>query len=546
MATHQVTNQPGELVDVDLFTADPVLEQALGALSPDLDVRPARDLGPIAGSRDFLEWGFQANRNLPELRTHDRFGHRIDEVAFHPAYHDLMRTSVAHGLTSLPYEEGAPADAHLLRASMFFLTAQIEQGHGCPVSMTYAVLPSLRRQPDVAKEWEDLLATRRYDPACRPADRKAGALMGMGMTEKQGGSDVRANTTRAQPVGAGGPGGEYLLTGHKWFCSAPMCDAFLVLAQAPGGLSCFLLPRFTPDGERNVFRIQRLKDKLGNRSNASSEVEFDGTWARMVGEEGRGVPTIIEMVGATRLDCIIGATATMRQSVTQALHHAMHRSVFGRTLVDQPLMRAVLADLELEVRAAQLLMLRVAATFDRADHDPREALLRRVLTPVAKYWVTKRCTGVVREAMECLGGAGYVEESILPRLFRESPLNAIWEGSGNVIALDVLRAIAREPGTVEALLDELAADGGRAEAAQLLEGVRAELAAPQERSARRLVERIALLVQAALMDRFQPPAIADAFAGSRLSDAGHLYGTLPDAVDLDAILDPTVEALAAA
>lgn len=528
----EVLNQPPELGELNLLRADPVLWHRWADEGGDL----AR-VGEMAGSRQFWEWGFQANRFHPELRTFDRFGYRIDEVDFHPAWHSLLSTSVGMGITSLPHESGAPADAHLNRAVRAYLVGQVEQGHMCPVSMTYAVMPALRTQPEVADQWEVPLTSRTYDPTFRPASGKSGVLMGMGMTERQGGSDVRANTTLAQPLGAGGPGAEYRISGHKWFCSAPMSDAFLVLAQAPGGLSCFLLPRWTPDGMRNGFRVNRLKDKLGNRSNASAEVEFEDSWSQMVGDEGRGVSTIIEMVNATRLDCVIGAAGIMRQAVTQAVWHVAHRSAFGRDLIDQPLMQNVVADLDIEAQAATALMVRLATSFDRAPFDEHEGLIKRILTPVAKYWVTKRCSEVVREATECLGGAGYVEESILPRLYRESPVNAIWEGSGNVMALDVLRVLSKEPRAIEALLTEIETSAPADLVASVAE-LRADLGGSTslEPIARRIVERLGILAAAAALSRSATPDIYEAFVRSRvLGDHGSMYGTLPSGVEAGAI-----------
>lgn len=526
--THTVFNQPPELGAVNLYDADPIV-----TVAGDVDRAGLVGLGTIAGSPEFGEWGFQANRNEPELRSFDRFGHRIDQVDYHPAYHQLLSVSVGAGITSMPYEKGAPETAHLERAIRTFLVGQIEQGHLCPMSMTYAVMPALRKQPDVAAQWEEALTSRSYDPGFAPASAKSGVLMGMFMTEKQGGSDVRANTTVAIPVNGGGPGGEYQLTGHKWFCSAPMNDAFLVLAQAPGGLSCFLMPRWTPDGTQNVLSIQRLKDKLGNRSNASSEIEFSDAWARMVGEEGRGVATIIEMVNGTRLDCVIGATAIMRQAVTQAVWHVGNRSAFGKTLIDQPLMQNVVADLDIEAQAATSLMLRLASAFDRAPHDEHEALVKRILTPVAKYWVTKRCSGLVSEALECLGGGGYVEESIMPRLYRESPVNAVWEGSGNVIALDVLRVFAKEPRALDALLVEIETTAP----AQLKRAVGAfqtELSGIDDPTpvARRIIDRLAVLVSASALGRYATEDVLEAYVSSRVSgDHGLMYGTLSGSVD---------------
>src|SRR5216110_3344813 len=444
------SNQPPPLVDYNLFESDAVLRESLeregGSWAHDL----VHDLGRLAGTQRAIDWGYQANAHPPHLRSHDRFGERLDEVEFHPAWHELMKIAIGHGLHALPWREPRPG-AHAARAAAFYVWSQVEGGHGCPVSMTYAAVPALRKQPDLAAQWEPLMTALDYDPGLRVPATKKGVLFGMAMTERQGGSDVRANTTTALPVGAGG---EHLLTGHKWFCSAPMCDAFLVLAQAPGGLSCFLLPRVLPDGTRNNFHIERLKDKLGNRSNASSEIALEKAWAVMVGEEGRGVATIIEMVNHTRLDCVVGSAALMRQAVAQATHHCAHRRAFGRLLVEQPLMRNVLADLAVESEAATVLMMRLAGALD-SSADESEAHFRRLALAVGKYWVCKRGVAVTAEALECHGGNGYVEESILPRLYREAPLNSIWEGSGNVNALDVLRAMARDPDSLSAFLAEV-------------------------------------------------------------------------------------------
>src|SRR6266481_6545206 len=444
MPTDEALNQPPPL-EVNLFAADRVLREAVDREAASWAQAQLLELGQLAGSRAAQIWAAQANENPPRLRTHDRYGSRIDEVEFHPAWHELMRVAVAHGIHCLPWEEDR-AGAHVARAALMFLDSQCEQGHGCPISMTYSAVPALRRQPELADEWEPRIATRTYDPRFLPSAQKSGALIGMAMTEKQGGSDVRANTTRAARDGEA-----WRLTGHKWFCSAPMSDAFLVLAQAPGGLSCFLLPRWTPDGARNRFFLQRLKDKLGNRSNASSEVELDGAWARMVGEEGRGVPTIIEMVSHTRLDCVIGSACAMCQFVAQATHHCAHRAAFGKVLADQPLMQNVLADLAVESEAATVAMLRLARAYD----DETQRHFARLATAVVKYWVCKRGPMLVAEALECLGGNGYVEESMMPRLYREVPLNSIWEGSGNVMCLDVLRAMARGSEAVEAFFTEV-------------------------------------------------------------------------------------------
>jgi putative acyl-CoA dehydrogenase len=535
-----VLNQPPPLEDYNLYEADAALSEGVvreGAVSATDELR---EVGRLAGTPKCIAWGFQANAVGPVLRAYDRFGHRIDEVEFHPAWHQLLTVAVEHGMHGAPWAEGRTG-GHVARAATFFLWSQVESGMGCPVSMTYASVPTLRLQPDLAATWEPLVSSRRYDPGLRPAAEKAGVLVGMAMTERQGGSDVRANTTRADPVGGGGPGSEYRITGHKWFCSAPMCDAFLVLAQAPGGLSCFLLPRVLPDGARNGFHIERLKDKLGNRSNASSEVEFEGAIATMVGAEGRGVRTIVEMVNSTRLDCVIGSAALMRQAVAQATHHAAHRRAFGRLLTDQPLMANVLADLALESEAATALMLRLARATDEAAADEHEAHFRRLATAVGKYWVTKRGPVTVAEALECLGGNGYVEESIMPRLLRESPLNSIWEGSGNVNALDVLRAVGKEPAVLEAFLDEVALAGGADHRLDdHVQQLRKDLSSLDdlEHRARRIVEAMALALEGSLLVRHAPPAVADAFCAARLAgDAGLAFGTLPPGVDTRAVVE---------
>ncbi|MFI6147644.1 acyl-CoA dehydrogenase family protein [Streptomyces sp. NPDC051109] len=541
--THTVTNQAPPLVGYDVYGTDRALregvERHLSAAAPELlgEVREElAELGRAAGSAQAQTWGAQANENPPELRTHDRYGNRIDEVEFHPAWHRLLGHAVGAGLTDA---WGRPA-GHLRRAAGFFVWSQAEAGHGCPVSMTHAAVPALRTDPELAAEWEPRLTSHAYEEGLRPAGQKAGVLFGMGMTEKQGGSDVRANTTAAKPLDAAG---EYLLTGHKWFCSAPMSDGFLVLAQASSSgtdaLTCFLVPRVLPDGTRNAFAVQRLKDKLGNRSNASAEVEFDGTWARRVGEEGRGVRTIIGMVAATRLDCVLGSAALMRQALTQAVHHAEHRSAFGARLIEQPLMRNVLADLALESEAATTLGLRLAAAYDAGTEQERAFL--RIAVPAAKYWVTKRCTPMVAEALECLGGNGYVEESGMPRLLRESPLNSIWEGSGNVQALDVLRALQREPMALNALLQEVGqARGADHRLDSAIKGLLTELADLEgiEARARRVVERIALVLQGSLLVRWAPPEVADAFCASRLGgDWGAAFGTLPHSLHLGALVE---------
>ena len=532
MTTHEVTNQVPPLVGHDV-AQDPALLEGLVREGAGWYAEDLHRLGRLAGTEQAQRWGVEANENEPVLRTHDRYGHRVDEVDFHPSWHALMDVAVSEGLAGAPWADPRPG-AHVARAAGFFTWSQVEGGHGCPISMTCAVIPALRAQPDLSVAYEPLLTSRTYDPGLRTPLGKAGLLAGMGMTEKQGGSDVRTNTTTATPAGDG----TFLLRGHKWFTSAPMCDVFLVLAQAPAGLSCFLVPRVLPDGARNTFRIQRLKDKLGNRSNASSEPELDGTIAWPVGEQGRGVRTIIEMVSMTRLDCVIGSASLMRQALLQATHHARHRSAFGGLLVDKPLMRNVLADLTLESEAATTLMLRLAGSVDRAyAGDAHDAAFRRLAVAVGKYWVTKRAPAFTAEALECLGGNGYVEESGMPRLYREAPLNSVWEGSGNVNALDVLRAVAREPESVEAYFAEVA----RADDPRIARGtasLRRELADADEAGARRLVERLALLLQASLLVRHAPAPVADAFCASRLAgDRGLAFGTLPGGLDLTAVLE---------
>ncbi|MET9502625.1 acyl-CoA dehydrogenase family protein [Streptomyces sp. NPDC006622] len=535
-STHTVSNQPPPLTGYDVYGTDRALVAAVERhLDPDLLDEAGGELsalGRAAGSAQLQEWAAQANENPPELHTHDRYGHRIDEVVFHPAWHRLLGKGVGAGLTAAWTRPGG----HVRRAAGFVVWTQVEAGNGCPLSMTHAAVPALRADPELAAEWVPRLTSTTYERELRPAGQKAGALFGMGMTEKQGGSDVRANTTSARPLAEAGT---YELTGHKWFCSAPMSDGFLVLAQAAEGLTCFLVPRVLEDGTRNRFLIQRLKDKLGNRSNASAEVEFDGTWARRVGEEGRGVRTIIDMVAATRLDCVLGSAGLMRAAVAQAVHHCAYREAFGRKLLDKPLMRNVLADLALESEAATVLGLRLAAACD--DDGEQERALLRIAVPAAKYWVTKRCTPVTVEAAECLGGNGYVEESGMPRLVRESPLNSVWEGAGNVQALDVLRALRREPQALNAFLHEVGQVRGadhRLDAA--IKDLLTELADLDgaEARARRIAERFALVLQGSLLVRFAPPEVADAFCASRLGgDGGAAFGTLPHTLDLRALVE---------
>ena len=540
LSTHEVRNQPPALEDYDLFTSDPALSEALVREGAGWATEACRAVGRLAGSAEVLRLGHDANRFPPELRTFDRWGRRIDEVEYHPSYHQLMELAVSHRLPTIAWTEDRPG-GHVAHAAVSYLFGQAEAGVLCPMAMTYAVVPALRHQPEVADTWLPRIFAETYDPRFVPAQEKKGVTFGMAMTEKQGGSDVRANTTRAKPMGRGGPGEEYLLTGHKWFCSAPMSDAFLTLAQTDKGLSCFLVPRWRPDGTRNNFFIQRLKDKLGNRSNASSEIEYADTWARMVGEDGRGVSTIIEMVHHTRLDAAVCPVGMMRQALVQAVHHCTHRSAFGKRLIEQPLMRNVLADLALEVEAATMLAMRVARAFDEsARGDERAQSFARLATAVTKYWINKRAPGFVYECLESLGGAGYIEESIMPRLYREAPLNSIWEGSGNVICLDVLRAMHRDPGCVEALMDEIApAVKTEPRVARAADRVRDLLRDPTalEPRARRLTESLALLLEAALLVQHAPNAIADAFCASRLASEGFLaYGTLPEGVDTELLI----------
>ncbi|MHB8430272.1 MAG: acyl-CoA dehydrogenase family protein [Acidimicrobiales bacterium] len=535
--THQVVNQVPPLEDYGVFTADRALCDAVQREGAAWARSELAELGDLAGSPDAIELGRLANEHPPVLHTHDRSGHRIDVVEYHPAYHQLMTTAIAHGLHAAPWSDPR-AGAHVARAAKVIVWYQVDAGHMCPVSMTYSVVPALRHQPEVAASWEPLIQRRTYDPGDRPASIKAGVTCGMALTEKQGGSDVRANTTFAEPTGRGNAS---LLTGHKWFCSAPMSDAFLMLAQAPLGLTCFLVPRWKEDGCRNPVRIQRLKDKLGDRSNASSEIELFGAEGTRIGEEGRGVRTIIEMVNHTRLDCILGSASIMRQGVVQATWHAGHRMAFGKVLSEQSLMASVLADLAIESEAATAAALRIARCYDEAEHDEHEALLQRLMTPVIKYWTCKRAPQHAAEALECLGGNGFVEESNMPRLFRQSPVNGVWEGSGNVICLDVLRALRRQPESLEAYWTEVDQASGadrRLERAVVdLHKDLADLDSVEPR-ARSVVERMALVFQASLLVRSAPHAVADAFTATRLdTGARAVFGDLPPDVDRKAVVD---------
>jgi putative acyl-CoA dehydrogenase len=541
-STHEVFNQAPPLAGYNVFESDRPLREAVRREGAEWAEARISAVGELAGSERIIALGAAANEYPPKLRTHDRVGNRVDEVEFHPAWHELLGLAVEHELHSSPWKDPQPG-AHVARGAAFMCMSQAEAGIGCPISMTYSVVPALRAQPELAAEWEPRIFSAAYDPRNLPAGEKSGALAGMGMTEKQGGTDVRANTTTARPVNGGGGGAEYELTGHKWFMSAPMCDFFLVLAQADGGISCFLFPRWTPDGERNRFRLQRLKDKLGNRSNASSEIEFDAASAWLVGEEGDGVRTIIEMVNHTRLDCVLGGATGMRAGVAHAVHHTAHRSVFGTVLIDQPLMRNVLADLCVESEAATVSALRLARAYDESlAGDEQAQSLKRVANAVLKYWICKRAPTHAVECLECFGGNGFVEESGMPRLFRESPLNSIWEGSGNVQCLDVLRAMVKSPDSVEAFFGEvLEGAGGEPRLDSYVSALREEIPGDvetvQER-ARRVVEKMAIALQASLLVRHGDPAVADAYCASRLSgDWGHSFGTLPSGSDFTRIIE---------
>jgi putative acyl-CoA dehydrogenase len=527
--THEVTNQVPPRDDENLFTTNVPLVEALEREGGGWARERVAEVGAAWGQQCTMTWGRQANESPPKLVTHDRYGNRVDEVEFHPAYHMLMQQASEHELHALPWNH-PDENGHVARAAMYMCSGQADAGHGCPITMTFAAVPALRHAPELYEEWVPRLTAAAYDPVLR-AD-KASAKCGMAMTEKQGGSDVRANTTVARPIG----GDEYHLTGHKWFCSAPMCDLFLVLAKTDEGVSCFAVPRVLPDGTRNPFRLQRLKDKMGNRSNASSEVEFDHTWGRLVGEAGRGVRTIIEMVAHTRLDCVIGSATGMRAGVAAATWHAAHRSAFGKPLIDQPLMRNVLADLCVESEAATVLAMRLARAYDEED-----TAFKRLATAIGKYWVCKRLPGHAFEAMECHGGNGYVEESGMPRLYREAPLNSIWEGAGNVNALDVLRALVKQPDALDRYLAELGeASGADDRLDAFVDRLRDHFAEPEtlEVRARRIVEELALALQGSLLVRHAPHDVADAFIASRLAgDGGLAYGTLPASTNFRSIIE---------
>ncbi len=536
--THEVTNQPVELTDTNLFDSDAALKESVRREGADWATPSLEAFGARAGSAEYLEQGVLANKNPPELDTHDRYGRRIDLVRFHPSYHALMKASIEEGLHSSPWSDPREG-AHVARAARSYMQTQVEAGHGCPITMTFASVPCLRTQPDLAEQWLPKIEARIYDPRNVPVDQKAGVTIGMAMTEKQGGSDVRANTTRAIPIGAEGPGEAYELVGHKFFVSAPMCDAFLVLAQAPGGLTCFLAPRWRPDGTKNPIQVVRLKRKMGNVSNASSETEWRGALAWRVGPEGRGVATINEMVATTRFECMIGSSANMRMAAAQALDHCRQRKAFGALLIDQPAMSNVLADLALEAEASLALTLRIARALDSRANAHEDALAR-LGAPIGKYWICKRAPAHAYEAMECVGGSGAMEDSPMPRLYREAPINAIWEGSGNVQCLDVLRAISRSPETLEAFFAEVGGAGGENRAldahVDALKDDMRDLSDFQER-ARDLCDRLALGLMASAMVKGAPSANADAFCRSRLESRGqHNWGALPKGLDLAAIV----------
>lgn len=533
--THEVTNQVPPLDGANLYRVDVPLQEWVRRYGGGFAEQKLDAYGALAGG-PLMAAGFLANENKPVFKSHDRYGHRVDLVEFHPAYHELMRASIEAGIPSMPWTDPR-AGAHVARAGLSYLHSQAEAGTGCPLTMTFASVPALRLQPDIADQWLPKILSTDYDPRNLPIEQKAGATIGMAMTEKQGGTDVRANTTRAYPVGIPGPGQAYELVGHKWFCSAPMCDAFLTLAYTDKGLTCFLLPRHRPDGSRNEFYIQRLKNKLGNWSNASSEVEYRGALAWMIGEEGRGVPTIIEMVAMTRFDCMIGSSSLMRQALTQAAHHCAYRQVGGRVLAEQPLMQNVLADLALESEAALALTMRMGRALDNL-HDEQEDKFARLVTAVGKYWICKRAPAMINEAAECLGGAGYVEDTILPRLYREAPVNSTWEGSGNVQCLDVLRALSKEPGVLDALFAELGDGHGDARLASFIGNLKASFADTQDIQyrARQLTENVAIALQAKLLLEAGNSVVSDAFIASRLGDGGRVYGTLPRGVEVEALV----------
>ena len=550
--THEVINQPPVFEDANLFESDLCLKETVAREGGGDAFAQLSQYGRRIGSAEVIDLGRQANTYLPVLKSFDQFGHRADVVEFHPAYHELMALSVTQGIHSSPWEHfadggTAASGRNVTRLAGLYMAVQVEAGHMCPITMTNAAVPALQVQPNLAATWVPRILSRTYDPAFKQASEKTGITIGMGMTEKQGGTDVRANMTTAEPAQGGGAGEEYLITGHKWFFSAPMCDAFLILAQAPGGLSCFLMPRFLPDGTVNAIRIQRLKEKVGNKSNASSEVEFQRAHAWLIGEEGRGVRNIIEMATYTRVDCAVSSSGLMRQGLAQALHHCSHRRVFQKHLIDQPLMQNVLADMALEVEGSTALAFRVARAFDEADASLSEAAYRRIMNPVSKYWACKRAPGFTYEAMECLGGNGYVEEGVMGRLYREAPVNAIWEGSGNVMCLDLLRAVGGDPDGIEAVLSEFETVRGRQrdydKALDQLKDRFTEVGSLELR-ARRVVEEMAKIGAAAVLLNGAPTAVADSYCRTRLGgEASALYGGLPADLPFKEILDRARPAL---
>ncbi len=542
--THEVQNQPPALENYNLYLQDTALQESVLVHGGEIGVADLEHFGALAGSAEVIEWGFQANDHKPQLHTHNRHGARVDEVKFHPAYHDLMALAIKEGLHSSHWqsaEDDESAPGHVLRAAKYYLMCQVEAGHGCPITMTSAAIPALKNQPDLYAQWAPKILSHQYDARNLPHDQKNGLTIGMAMTEKQGGSDVRTNSTRAYPVSEGGPGKAYELVGHKYFVSAPMCDAFLVLAQTESGVSCFLVPRWRPDGTKNPLQIQKLKNKMGNISNASSETELRGAVGWMVGAEGRGVAAILEMVAMTRFDCMVGSSAGMRQAVAQITHHCSQRSAFGRRLVEQPLMQNVLADLIIESEAALAMTMRMARALDLSEHNEQEKLLVRLGTAVGKYWICKRTPGHAYEAMECIGGMGVMEDGIMPRLYREAPINSIWEGSGNVQCLDMMRALAKTPQSLDAFVAEV--NGARGVDSVLDQAIDdllplfADMSTLEYR-ARAVVERMALVFQAASLVQYGDPMIASAFCQSRLSvNGGWVYGTLPEGIDCAAIIE---------
>ena len=537
--THRVENIPPLLEHYNLYTQDPALMEAVTREGGAWANETLTQFGALTGSRERIYWGEQATRYPPRFTSHNRYGERVDEIEFHPAYHQLMKTAKENGLHALPWTQPGPG-AHVVRAALYYQQAQIEAGHGCPITMTFACVPTLKKQADIAQAWLPKILSPEYDPSNQPDKQKQGLTLGMAMTEKQGGSDVRTNSTQAYAIGTGGPGQAYELVGHKYFVSAPMSDGFLTLAKTDQGISCFLVPRWRPDGSKNAMHINQLKDKMGNVSNASCETELRGALAWMIGEEGRGIANILEMVALTRFDCMIGSSAGMRQAVSQAVHHAAHRVAFGNKLTQQPLMQNVLADLALEAEAATALTFRLARALDQAPTNEAEALLNRLATPIGKFWICKRTPEHAYEAMECIGGSGAMETTRMPRLYREAPINAIWEGSGNVQCLDVLRAIEKSPDALDAFFSEVKLTQGQHPALDAtIRTVEKRLLKPKELEyhARELVKKMALALQGSLLIRAGQAAVSDAFCAARLApDNTHIYGVLPKGIDCQALI----------